>query len=100
MERIDATTLALVDSGIRFDVFDAQLSTYRVEVLDDEGDTLARIAVAGREGRVVVPWRPPGTVPDYLVVRIHVVRSGREASRPIQIHLRTDGKPRVVGIRR
>jgi hypothetical protein len=100
VERIDATTLALVDSGIRFDVFDAQLSTYRVEVLDDEGDTLARIAVAGREGRVVVPWRPPGTVPDYLVVRIKVLRSGREASRPIEIHLRTDGKPRVVGIRR
>jgi hypothetical protein len=99
VQRIDPNFLHLVDNGIRFDVFDEPLTAYRVEILDAGGEELSKTAVAGKNGQVRVPWRPPGSVPEYLVVRIRVVRAGREGARPVELHLRSDGQPRVVGIR-
>lgn len=98
---VEADTLVMEDAAQRLGLADPTTTTLRAELVGRDGVVLARSEAAPREGgRAVLAIPEAAREGGYVVVQATVLRGGRAAPRPMEVHLVVDGgRLRVVGVR-
>ncbi len=93
--------LTLVDYAVFGGYVPTSQRSYRVRVLDDEGDpVLPERGVAATGAIVRVPLVASLDELDYFVVQVHAAVGDQLVPRPVEVHINNDAsKLRVVGVR-
>ena len=90
--------LVLRDEAIALGINQAATTVYRVEALDDAGKPVAEPFKLGISGGSLIAVRLPERLPPYLVMRVTTVRKGDKSPRAMEVHVRSGGTVRVVGV--
>jgi hypothetical protein len=93
--------LVMEDAAVLLGLADPKTTSLRVEFVGRDGALLARSEVQHLQGaRAVLPIPEAVRGAGYAVVLVTVLRRGKAAPRPVEVHVVMDGKgTRVVGIR-